>query len=65
MISSCHNPLPLDEHATAEVLIYAYEGGWVPIRFSSLGEAINLYHNALLHGVEIFVFPSDSGITDH
>ncbi|HEY9596368.1 MAG TPA: hypothetical protein V6D33_01700 [Cyanophyceae cyanobacterium] len=65
MMSSCYNPLPLEEHTAAPVLIYAYEGGWVPIRFSSLGEAINLYHNALLHGVEIFVFPSAPGFTDN
>ena len=60
MISSWSNLIPLEEYTAAKVVICAYEGKWVPIRFSSLAEAITLYNNALLHGVEIFVFPPDA-----
>jgi hypothetical protein len=60
MVSPCSNLLPLEEYTAKKVVICAYEGSWVPIRFSSLAEAINLYHKALLQGVEIFVFPSDA-----
>jgi hypothetical protein len=59
MVSRWSNPLPREEYTAAEVVICAYEDRWVPIRFSSLAEAIRLYHQALLHGAEIFVFPSD------
>jgi hypothetical protein len=57
MVSPWSNLLPVEEYTAAKVIICAYEGRWVPIRFSSLAEAISLYDKALLHGVEIFVFP--------
>ena len=60
MVSPWSNLLPLEDYTAALVLICAYEGRWEPIRVSSLTEAINLYHTALLHGVEIFVFPSEA-----
>ncbi|HEY9609418.1 hypothetical protein [Allocoleopsis sp.] len=59
MISRWSNPLPREEYTAAKVVICAYEDRWVPITFSSLAEAIRLYHQALLHGTEIFVFPPD------
>jgi hypothetical protein len=59
MLSPWSNPLPQEENTAAKVVICAYEDRWVPIRFSSLAEAIKLYHMALLHGAEIFVFPSE------
>lgn len=59
VVSSWKNPLPFQEHATAEVIICAYEDGWIPMKLASLAEAIGLYQKALLHGTEIFVFPSD------
>ena len=57
MVSSWSNPLPLAEYATTEVVIYTYEDRWIPIMYSCLAEALRLYHQALLHGAEIFVFP--------
>jgi hypothetical protein len=60
MVSPWSNLLPLEDYTAALVLICAYEGRWEPIRVSSLAEAINLYHTAILHGVEIFVFPSEA-----
>lgn len=59
MISAWKNPLPLEEYTATKVVICAYEDKWVPIRFSSLAEAIKIYHKALLHGAEIFVFPPE------
>ncbi|MBW4548182.1 MAG: hypothetical protein KME25_27630 [Symplocastrum torsivum CPER-KK1] len=58
------NPLPLEEFAATKVVIYSYDDRWVPITFSNLAEAIKIYHQALLHGAEIFVFPPDSTL-DH
>ena len=57
MVSSWSNPLPLAEHAAAQVVIYTYEGKWIPIMHSCLAEALKFYNQALLHGAEIFVFP--------
>jgi hypothetical protein len=59
MVSAWSNPLPLEEYAAAKVVIYTYEGRWIPIMHSCLAEAIRSYHNAVLHGAEIFVFPSE------
>lgn len=60
MVSAWSNPLPIEEHTATSVVICAYEGKWVPLKLSSLAEAINLHQKALLHGVEIFVFPKDA-----
>ena len=59
MVSPWKNPLPLEEYAKTRVVICAYQDGWIPLRFSSLREAIRLYDKASLYGAEIFVFPSD------
>lgn len=64
MVSPWSNLLPIEEYTGTSVVICAYEGRWVPLKLSSLAEAINLHHKALLHGVEIFVFPNDASQLD-
>lgn len=57
VISLWRNSLPLEEYATSEVVIYFYNGGWIPIIFSSLKEAIELYYRVKAKGNEVFIFP--------
>ncbi len=57
MVSSWSNPLPIAEQGATQVVIYTYEGRWIPIMYSCLAEALKFYNQALLHGAEIFVFP--------
>ena len=59
MDSPWHVPLPLEEYATDRVVVYFFGGRWVPIKFCSLFKAITLYHQSLLEGKEIFLFPPD------
>ncbi len=53
------NPLPLEEYITSRVVIYYYNGRWIPIKFCRLAKAIRFYQEAKLEGKEIFVFPPD------
>ena len=59
MISPWKNLLLREENALSQVVICMYNYGWVPIKVVSLAEAMNFYQIALLHGAEIFVFPSE------
>lgn len=59
MISPWHNPLPLGEYTSQNVVVYFYNGRWVPITFYSLIEAITLCRKAESLGYELFVFPEN------
>ncbi len=59
MVSPWSNLLTREENTAVKVVICAYKGTWIPITFSCLGDAIGIYHRALLYGEEIFVFPPD------
>ncbi len=58
MISPWHNPLPLEEYTTDPVVVYFYNGRWVPITHYSLKQAIALYQKAKEQGYRLFIFPS-------
>lgn len=59
MVSPWRNPLPLEEYATNRVVVYFYNGRWIPIMFYNLADAIALARKASQEGKEILVFPSD------
>lgn len=59
MISFWRNPLPSADHGDDQVVVYFFNGSWVPIMFYSLREAIELYRTAKLAGQELFIFPLD------
>ncbi|HEY9632952.1 MAG TPA: hypothetical protein V6D14_06085 [Coleofasciculaceae cyanobacterium] len=59
MVSPWSNLLPIEEYTAARVIICTYQDRWIPITFSTLMEAINVYQKALLYGEEIFVFPPE------
>jgi hypothetical protein len=52
-------PLPWEEYTTSRVAVYFYRGGWIPITFYPLVEAIKLHRNASSSGMDIIVFPCD------
>lgn len=52
-------PLAQQEYTTSRVVVYFYSGGWIPITFYPLIEAIQLHHLALDSGMDIVVFPPD------
>ncbi|HEY9796674.1 MAG TPA: hypothetical protein V6D30_13620 [Leptolyngbyaceae cyanobacterium] len=64
VVSPWQTPLPQEEYITSRVVVYFYSGGWVPIRFYRLAEAIKLHHQARLQGKEIFVFPPEADPKD-
>lgn len=57
MISPWQNPLPTPEYTTRQVVVYFYNGRWIPIMFFSLAAAIQLQRQALPSGHELFIFP--------
>ncbi|HEY9667081.1 MAG TPA: hypothetical protein V6C91_09760 [Coleofasciculaceae cyanobacterium] len=57
MNSPWHIPLPLGEHTTSRVVVYFYKESWIPITFSPLVKAIELYRNALSQGMDLVLFP--------
>ncbi len=60
MISPWQCPLPFKEKMTIKVAVYFYtEDRWVPIMYYTLEEAIVLYQQATLSGMEMYVFPSE------
>jgi hypothetical protein len=52
-------PLPRQEQATSRVVVYFDKGGWIPITFYPLVDAIQLHRIALSSGMDIVVFPPD------
>lgn len=52
-------PLAQQEYTTSRVVVYFYSGGWIPITFYPLIEAIQLHRLALSSGMDIVVFPPD------
>lgn len=52
-------PLAQQEYTTSRVVVYFYSGGWIPITFYPLIEAIRLHRLALSSGMDIVVFPPD------
>lgn len=59
MDSSWQVPLTLLENSSSRVAVYFYNGGWIPIAYYPLGEAIKLYRKAASLGMDIAVFPPD------
>ncbi len=57
MISPWQNPLPIPDHTTRQVVVYFYNGRWIPIMFFSLVSAIQLHRKAQQSGSELFIFP--------
>jgi hypothetical protein len=54
------NPLPLGEYTTNRVEVYFVDSGrWIGIKSCSLIEARVLQRQALLYGLELFIFPPD------
>ncbi len=52
-------PLPLQEDTAHRVVVYFYNGGWIPITFYPLVDAIRFHRMALSSGMDIVVFPPD------
>ncbi len=52
-------PLAQQEYTTSRVVVYFYSGGWIPITFYPLIDAIRLHRLALSSGMDIVVFPPD------
>jgi hypothetical protein len=60
----CHVSLPIGENTTSQVLIYFYDGKWVPTIYCPLADAIELHRRAALAGREFFVFPADLDLSN-
>lgn len=58
MISPWRNPLPLQEYTTQRVVVYFYDGRWVPITVHSFMDAIQLHRQAQRNGHELYIFPN-------
>ncbi len=43
----------------SRVVVYFFNGGWIPIAFYPLIDAINLYRKGLSSGMDIAVFPTE------
>lgn len=56
---SWKNPLPLGEYTSNRVVVYSYDGRWIPIMSYRLADAIALYHKVREKEKEIWVFPPD------
>jgi hypothetical protein len=52
-------PLPDEEYATSRAVVYFYNGGWIPITFYPLVDAIKLHRMGLSSGMDIVVFPAN------
>lgn len=52
-------PLPQLEQTTSRVVVYFDNGGWIPITFYPLVDAIQLHRMGLSSGMDIVVFPTD------
>lgn len=52
-------PLPRQEQTTSRVVVYFENGGWIPITFYPLVDAIQLHRLGLSSGMDIVVFPAD------
>lgn len=52
-------PLPRQEQTTSRVVVYFDNGGWIPITFYPLVDAIALHRMGLSSGMDIVVFPPD------
>lgn len=52
-------PLPRQEQTTSRVVVYFDNGGWIPITFYPLVDAIQLHRMGLSSGMDIVVFPAD------
>jgi hypothetical protein len=50
-------PLLQPEQKNNRVVVYYYNGGWIPITFYPLVEAIRLHRLALSSGMDIVLFP--------
>jgi len=60
VISSCHNPLPLDNSTSHHVVVCCYQGRWIPILLYPLKDAIALRQKALSFGKDLLVCPISS-----
>lgn len=52
-------PLPRQDQTTSRVVVYFENGGWIPITFYPLVDAIQLHRMGLTSGMDIVVFPTD------
>lgn len=52
-------PLPRQEQKTSRVVVYFENGGWIPITFYPLVDAIQLHRLGLSSGMDIVLFPPD------
>lgn len=52
-------PLPQEEYTTSRVVVYFYNGGWIPITFYPLVDAIRLHSIGISSGMDIVVFPPE------
>ena len=52
-------PLPLEKYTKSRVVVYFYSGGWIPIMFYPLVDAIKLHCKASSLGMDIVLFPPD------
>jgi hypothetical protein len=52
-------PLPQEENTTSRVVVYFYNGGWIPITFYPLVDAIRLHLIGISSGMDIVVFPPE------
>lgn len=52
-------PLPQEEYTTSRVVVYFYNGGWIPITFYPLVDAIRLHLRGMSSGMDIVVFPPE------
>lgn len=52
-------PLPNEEYTTSRAVVYFYNGGWIPITFYPLVDAIKLHRMGLSSGMDIVVFPAN------
>jgi len=57
MASSRCVPLPLPESVASPVVIYFYNGSWIPVIHYSLAEAIALYYKGQSEGQALLAFP--------
>lgn len=64
MLSPWRCPLPHNEYTMSRVVVYYESGGWIPITFNSLGQAIALHRRAMQEAREILVFPPEVNPND-
>ncbi len=64
VISPWQTPLPCTEYTTHKVVVYYYNGRWIPIMFYKLSDAIALHRKARQEGKEIYIFPAGMNPND-